>query len=248
MNKQPSQLTANGTVDVGEVVAALRPHAAWPTAEAALEWWQHNGSALLERNQLVSSTQRPETAISQTALDPSCHTDLPGSGDDENSETESKCDASVDESAANFEAATIGAVYMSQSASASQLRTIQLKLEASLAAASRVEVLDKVDAPVMRFCSTGASIDLATSASPSVSTAKISEDRPSGNGGDSYSIPKKHRRNLSGIASAAATPDSLRQVKAFDVLARNLACVKVMIGLITGDVLDYNSVCLDGLL
>lgn len=230
MNRQPSQLTANGTVDVGEVVAAVRPHTAWPTAEAALEWWQHHGSAIVQRKQQASSKPCPDSASRPPTVDASCHTDLPESNDDENSESPSKRDASIDGSAANFEAAN-GAVSMSQSTSSSQLSNIQLRLEASLAAASRVEVLDTADAPIMRFCSTGASLDLATSAAPGTSVEKISEDRPPENGEDGFSTPKKHRRNLSGIASAAATPNSLRQVTASVVLAHNVACVRVLTSL-----------------
>lgn len=207
--RQPARLSATGTLDVGVVAGDLRTHAVWSTASAALAWWQ-DAAPSMTRRQRPASTSSDTTVTGQFQEEAECGF-APSSAADRQPGSGSHSRGG----SGSVRTSRISSMTADAAALAPPHAVLQLRFEASLAPASRLQLLDAHDRTVAVVSSTGSSLCLTTQTGDQAggSRGSIAEECPPLSAGASFTTPirPQHRRVFSSVPSF--TSNALHQVR-----------------------------------
>ena len=214
--RQPARLSAGGTLDVGAVAGDLHTHALWSTASAALAWWQAAGPSMARRQRLAStSSDATVPGQSQEAGDR-------GSSPSSAVDRQPRSGSHSRGGSGSVRTSRISSLTADAAALVAPHSVLQLHFEVSLAAASRLQLLDAQDSVVAVVSGTGSLLRLLTSQTgerAAGSRGSIAEERPPLSAGASFTTPirPQHRRVVSSVPSA--TSNALHQVRSAGVFS-----------------------------
>lgn len=212
--RQPVRLTANGTLDVGPVTGTVRMHTVWNSVATGVAWWQHDGvhmpRRIMQPPAKVLAAVTPAVLPHDSARPSSAGGPVPEGEQPPGTPLIQGRFGMLRRGSLRSGSWTGSLAADGLAAPGAPPPSLQLHFETNVLASSRLQLLDEQDEAVVVVCGSGVSVSLTSQVADS--PGSISENSPVLARSNVFATPVKGQRRASGVASAAATPQAMRQV------------------------------------